>query len=968
MTFRPRVAGPVTGALEVRSNALGSPDTLALLGTTPELRPIIEIEPADTLRFGTVGKGQDGVKPLTIRNKGQGELRVALESERQAEFSPEKDTLIIQAGLLKQVAIHFQPTQTGTRTARLTVRSNDPERERLDLVMRGVSGSLRFDPVSLDFGDVAIGAQKDTTVFLVNETPDAATFRLEILGIGFSSNPSRTIAVDAGERKPIRISFSPVVAAPFLATLQVVDQNLLLSLSGKGVDVKIKPPTGLKAVVDVARVNLTWNLNSETGLSYYVIYRNRQDSQADSIGRASRSSPRFTDTPPAGGDTFFYSVVAVDNQGNRSEPSETESAQTVALPTASEDTLFFDEVTVGSPKQANVIVTNPGPGIMNITSAQPTGRDGSQFSVLPRTATVPAGQTQTLTVTFKPTSAGAKTGTLRIAHDKGSPLVVALVGTGASAALTASTNSLDWGSAEVGTETPLPVTLNNNGTASLRVNARWVGDQASFRLATTGAITVLAREAIEVKVLFTPRSAGTKNATLVFTSASGSDSVKVALRGTATEPVELRASPTSLSMASTEVGRTSAARQVQITTTSRTEVQVALSREGANSGEFSTDLQTGVVSSSRPLTVSVSFAPTSAGSKSASLVVTAPTGNLVRVSLSGTATEPSAAVELKPNTSSLTLDNTEIGKSSPVRQVQVTTTSVTAVQVTISPSGPNAGEFQVSANQSTASSSRPLTVSVVFSPTSAGAKSATLTISGGGASAQVSLNGTATAAPTETVLDLRPKVLTFATTPAGSTSAPQTIRLINRSNAALSVRVQVTGRDSAMFGLSRAQVPVPASREAEVRVTFSPRTQGAKRASLILTPATGNAFSRIEVALTGTGGAAAGLSVDSVSDNAAKLAAGPESGPSLGENYPNPFNAQTAIQYQIAEAGEVRLTVYDFLGQQVRTLVQEAQAPGIYLVVWDGRDTQGQMLASGMYFCRLEAGPFAAVRRMMLLK
>lgn len=88
----------------------------------------------------------------------------------------------------------------------------------------------------------------------------------------------------------------------------------------------------------------------------------------------------------------------------------------------------------------------------------------------------------------------------------------------------------------------------------------------------------------------------------------------------------------------------------------------------------------------------------------------------------------------------------------------------------------------------------------------------------------------------------------------------------------------------------------------------------------------------------------------------------------LHENYPNPFNPSTTIRYDVAEATNVSLKVYDMLGREVRTLVSQAVEPGTYQVAWDGTGEGGQLMASGMYLYRLEAGSQVATRTMMLLK
>lgn len=73
----------------------------------------------------------------------------------------------------------------------------------------------------------------------------------------------------------------------------------------------------------------------------------------------------------------------------------------------------------------------------------------------------------------------------------------------------------------------------------------------------------------------------------------------------------------------------------------------------------------------------------------------------------------------------------------------------------------------------------------------------------------------------------------------------------------------------------------------------------------------------------------------------------------LLQNYPNPFNPITTIRYQLPEPAEVNLTIFDPLGQKVRTLVNEHQSAGEWSIVWDGRDDQIRMINSGVYLYRI---------------
>ncbi|MBI5472967.1 MAG: T9SS type A sorting domain-containing protein, partial [Ignavibacteriae bacterium] len=99
----------------------------------------------------------------------------------------------------------------------------------------------------------------------------------------------------------------------------------------------------------------------------------------------------------------------------------------------------------------------------------------------------------------------------------------------------------------------------------------------------------------------------------------------------------------------------------------------------------------------------------------------------------------------------------------------------------------------------------------------------------------------------------------------------------------------------------------------------------------------------------------------------------PQSFPLLAV-YPNPFNPTTTIKYQVPEVrsqrsdvlghwSSVSLRVYDVLGREVATLVNEVKEPGEYSVQWDAEG-----LASGVYVCRMKAGDFVATRKLILSK
>ena len=92
------------------------------------------------------------------------------------------------------------------------------------------------------------------------------------------------------------------------------------------------------------------------------------------------------------------------------------------------------------------------------------------------------------------------------------------------------------------------------------------------------------------------------------------------------------------------------------------------------------------------------------------------------------------------------------------------------------------------------------------------------------------------------------------------------------------------------------------------------------------------------------------------------------SGFDLLQNYPNPFNPSTVIKYQVLASSNVVIKIYDILGNEVKTLVNESKPSGNYTVTWNGDNNFGQKLTSGVYFYRMESGSFVKTMKLMLLK
>lgn len=88
----------------------------------------------------------------------------------------------------------------------------------------------------------------------------------------------------------------------------------------------------------------------------------------------------------------------------------------------------------------------------------------------------------------------------------------------------------------------------------------------------------------------------------------------------------------------------------------------------------------------------------------------------------------------------------------------------------------------------------------------------------------------------------------------------------------------------------------------------------------------------------------------------------------VNQNYPNPFNAGTRISFTLSKSSEVRVDIYNILGQKVIELMNEFRHTGPVVMEWDGRDANGSAVASGIYYYRIEAGEFSETRKMIFLK
>ena len=88
----------------------------------------------------------------------------------------------------------------------------------------------------------------------------------------------------------------------------------------------------------------------------------------------------------------------------------------------------------------------------------------------------------------------------------------------------------------------------------------------------------------------------------------------------------------------------------------------------------------------------------------------------------------------------------------------------------------------------------------------------------------------------------------------------------------------------------------------------------------------------------------------------------------LHQNYPNPFNPVTTLRYDLPENSLVNIIIYDLLGRQVKTLVNQTQNAGFKSIIWNATNNYGKPVSAGVYLYQIQAGEFVQTKKMVLLK
>lgn len=361
--------------------------------------------------------------------------------------------------------------------------------------------------------------------------------------------------------------------------------------------------------------------------------------------------------------------------------------------TLSPGSLVFANQSVGTTSASSIVtLTNSGNATLTLSGISITGTNSGDFAQTNNCgASLAAGISCTLNVTFTPTASGARQASVSVSDNAaGSPQTVSLTGTGTAPVVSFSASNLTFGNQAVGTSSPASgVTLFNIGNASLSISSITItgANPGDFSQSNTCGATVAAASNCTINAVFGPTASGTRTAAIsVADNATGSPQL-VTLTGTGTNGNPAATiSPLSLSFGSQNLRITSPGQTVTLTNTGGASLSIT---SIVASGDYSQTNTCGTsLAAAAKCTVTVTFNPSWTGSRSGYITFSdnaAPT--MQTVTLSGTGTAPSSTVSISPLQASLTPEQSE--------QFQASISGVASSKVTWAVDGITGGSGSV---------------------------------------------------------------------------------------------------------------------------------------------------------------------------------------------------------------------------------------------------------------------------------
>ncbi|HEV2177941.1 MAG TPA: FG-GAP-like repeat-containing protein [Terriglobia bacterium] len=534
---------------------------------------------------------------------------------------------------------------------------------------------VALSPRSLAFGSEIVGATTAAQALTLSNPGSAPLSITAITPTGdyteTNACPMAPSTLAVGGSCSINVAFAPTGSGTRTGSISITDsaasspQTIGLSGTGTAPAVTLAPTsltfpaqnTGTTSAAET--ITLTNSGNATLTLTSVVASAQFAETNTcgGSVAAGASCTVSVTFTPTATG-TQTGTVTLTDNAPGSPQVENLSGVGSGSSVTLTPSSLTFTSQAVGSTSAPQTVtVNNTGTGSLTITKIAASG-DFAESST--GCTSVAAGKSCTIMATFTPTASGTRTGAITLT-DNASPgtQTINLTGTGINApavtlldSVGAAITSLTFGDQLVGTvSTAQAVTLKNTGNTTLTITS--VVPSSGFGETNTCGSSIAAGKTCSISVTFSPTAAGAASGTLTITDNAIPATQVLSLTGTATAAAVVF-NPPSLAFTSPAVGTASKPQTVTLTNAGQATLTItSIVITGTNPGDFA-ETSTGCtsVAENATCTITVTFTPAAAGSRTASLTVTdsAP-GSPQTVALSGAA----ADFTLSSATSSMTV-------------------------------------------------------------------------------------------------------------------------------------------------------------------------------------------------------------------------------------------------------------------------------------------------------------------------
>jgi serine protease len=649
---------------------------------------------------------------------------------------------------------------SGEKTAAvalLTALSSSPVLISLD--GRGTVAAFSLSAGTVAFGDQPVGVRSAAKSVTLRNT---GNIRLSVSGVTVEGDGAASFAqtngcgsgLDVAAECAINVTFQPQDSGSRTAKIKIAssatESASEIALSGVGVSPRLvvdATDLAFGAVVvgtssAIKTVTIRNSGNAELGLAPVTLAGDGAErfsiSSACGSTLAAGASCEVTAkfTPISAGAASASLRISQVGSSDVTVVNLTGSGNVVRW-SPSPATLTFGSQAVTSASAAkSITLTNDGNVALTVSAIELDGVNKSEFSATSTCSgkAVAPSASCAVSVVFTPDSIGGKAASLVVrVSESAYVLVVPLEGTGFSASVSVDPVSLNFGNQGVGTtSTNKSITLRNSGSISLTITEFAVvgTDSATFTQSNDCGTTLAAGASCTITVWFKPTSIGSKAASIRISSSATGGAVSVALGGVGVASAA-NVSPSALAFGSQAVGTTSSGRTFSLVNDGNAALTISsIAVSGADSAQFGVTNNCGTtVAAGASCSVTVTFAPTSSGAKSAAIrVASNAPGNAAEVAISGTG----AAGALLLSATSVSFDSVNAGAVSAAKTLTVRNEGNLALTLgTISLSGTNADQFSQSTDcGSTLAIAATCTVTLRFSPTTGGPKTASLLIPG----------------------------------------------------------------------------------------------------------------------------------------------------------------------------------------------------------------------------------------------